>query len=89
MVEANVERKLKEECETKLDDALNKNVLLVDQFLETKQGQELVRNRTLAYMQANEGLDEVHAETEVLFHCEDLIVLSFYSCRSKRKKPSS
>ena len=65
VVEANVERKLKDECELKLEEAMNKNVLLVDQFLETEKGQELVRNRTLAYMQTNEGLDEIHAETEV------------------------
>lgn len=66
-MEANVERKLKDECEVKLEDAMNKNVLLVDQFLETHKGRELVRNRTLAYMQANDGLDEIHAETEVIF----------------------
>ncbi len=45
---------------------MDKNVALVDEFLSTEKGKNLVMNRTAAYLKANEGLDRVQAEQEAI-----------------------
>ena len=51
-----MENRLKVECEQKLAQAMDKNVALVDEFLATEKGKNLVMNRTEAYLKVNEGI---------------------------------
>ncbi|CAD7972554.1 unnamed protein product [Amoebophrya sp. A25] len=57
-LEASIEYNLKLECEKKLEQASAENPVLVDRFLATEKGAQLLENRTAAYLAANSEVVE-------------------------------